>query len=95
MTLFLLNQHFSRKAYRCIILPLLFTVAKSCIPVFWKQTQALPISVWLETITEINELKHLVVTERALCEKLLKKRFYFVYSEDYMALLSSIPSLKN
>lgn len=82
------HHHFSGKVYRHSILALLFTAAKSCNPLFWKHTQAPPISIRLEKVVEINELEDLVATERGLHKKLLKKWYTFVYLEEYTALLS-------
>lgn len=91
--IFLLHHHHSfGKTYRPI-LPLLITTAKSCILLFWKQTQAPSIPVWLKRVTENNKMEDVVTTERGVHDKFLKKLFLwheFVYSQEYMALLTKI-----
>lgn len=69
----ILHHHYiSEKTYRISILPLPLTaVKKSYIPLFWKQTQASSISIWLKRVSEINEIEHLVTTEMGLHDKFL------------------------
>lgn len=67
--LFLPHHHwFSSEVYRRSILPLLLTATKGWFPLFWKQTQAPSIAIWLKKVAEINEMEDLVATEKGLRE---------------------------
>lgn len=73
---FLLHHHeIQSKVYRRSILPLLLTAAKSCIPLFWKQTQPPPVAVWLKKVAKINAMENLVATAKGLSGKCLKNCF--------------------
>lgn len=68
------------KTYRKSILPLLFTAAKSCIPLCWKQTQPQSVAIWMKKVSEMH-----------FQEKGKKKVFYwhkFIYSEDHAELVT-------
>lgn len=90
--LFLLHHHdFPRASYRKSILPLLFTAAKSCIPLLWKQTQPPTVAMWLRKVAHLNEMEDLISTERGTRDKFMKRWFYwheFTFTTEYRDLVA-------